>query len=94
MRMQCVLASAQFGTVLLEMSTVSPQTSRELYGLAKEQGLPMMDIAISGSTPAVESGSLTLLAGGDGDLFAAAEPIFRTLATNYFLLGPVAQEPA
>ena len=46
-----------------------------------------MDVAISGSTPAAEQGVLTLLAGGDQDLFLAAEPIFQAIAKQHFLLG-------
>ena len=42
---------------------------------------------MSGSTPAAENGTLTLLAGGSQDLFVAAEPIFECLAKQYFLLG-------
>jgi 3-hydroxyisobutyrate dehydrogenase-like beta-hydroxyacid dehydrogenase len=47
----------------------------------------VLDVAISGSTPAAEQGILTLLVGGDQDLFRAAEPIFQTVARQYFLLG-------
>lgn len=83
-----VLASARAGTVLLEMSTISPQTSREVSARAVDRSIRTLDVAISGSTPAVESGSVTLLAGGDADLFEAAGPIFRTMAARYFLLGP------
>jgi 3-hydroxyisobutyrate dehydrogenase len=46
-----------------------------------------LDVAISGSTPAAEEGILTLLAGGNSELFQAAEPIFKAIAKQYFLLG-------
>jgi 3-hydroxyisobutyrate dehydrogenase-like beta-hydroxyacid dehydrogenase len=46
-----------------------------------------MDVAISGSTPAVEQGTITLLAGGNPEVFQAAEPIFKALASQYFLMG-------
>jgi 3-hydroxyisobutyrate dehydrogenase-like beta-hydroxyacid dehydrogenase len=50
-------------------------------------GLHVMDVAISGSTTAVEQGTVTLLVGGEPDLFAAVEPILQTIAKQYFLLG-------
>jgi 3-hydroxyisobutyrate dehydrogenase len=77
------------GTVVLEMSTISPDTSRELHslGAGAGAGIQLLDVAISGSTPAAEQGALTLLVGGDGDLFRAAEPIFQAVAKRYFLLG-------
>jgi len=82
-----VFSAAQPGTVVLEMSTIAPNTSRELHNLGAAAGIEVLDVAISGSTPAVEQGTLTLLAGGDEELFSAAEPIFRALAKRYFLLG-------
>jgi len=82
-----VFSAARPGTVVLEMSTISPDTSRELHSLGAGAGIQMLDVAISGSTPAAEQGTLTLLVGGDGDLFRAAEPIFQAVAKRYFLLG-------
>src|SRR6202163_4938382 len=69
------------------MSTVSPETSRELHKLGARGGIEVLDVASSGSTPAAEQGILTLLAGGNPELFSAAEPIFQSIAKQYFLLG-------
>ncbi len=82
-----VFAEARPGTIVLEMSTISPESSRELHRLGAKRGIEMLDVAISGSTPAAEQGVLTLLAGGNQDLFRAAEPIFQSIAKQYFLLG-------
>jgi 3-hydroxyisobutyrate dehydrogenase-like beta-hydroxyacid dehydrogenase len=70
------------------MSTISPQTSREMYAEGAKHCIDVMDVAISGSTPAVEQGTVTLLAGGNPELFEAAAPIFDALASQYFLMGP------
>jgi len=83
-----VLANTSTGLVILEMSTVSPATSRELANKASDLGVQMLDVAISGSTPAAEAGTLFLLAGGDPDFFQAARPIFQAIASKYFHLGP------
>jgi 3-hydroxyisobutyrate dehydrogenase len=82
-----VFAGAQPGTVVLEMSTISPESSRELHRVGARGGIDVLDVAISGSTPAAEEGILTLLAGGNPELFRAAEPIFQAIAKQYFLLG-------
>jgi len=82
-----VLAAARPGTAVLEMSTISPESSRELHRLGAQRGIEVLDVAISGSTPAAEQGMLTLLVGGREDLFRAAEPIFQSVAKQYFLLG-------
>jgi len=72
---------------VLEMSTISPESSRELHRLGAKRGIEVLDVAISGSTPAAEQGILTLLAGGNQEVFRAAEPIFQAIAKQYFLLG-------
>ena len=82
-----VFAGARSGTVVLEMSTISPESSRELHRLGTKGGIEALDVAISGSTPAAEEGVLTLLIGGNEELFRAAEPIFQAVARQYFLLG-------
>jgi 3-hydroxyisobutyrate dehydrogenase-like beta-hydroxyacid dehydrogenase len=82
-----VFAGARPGTVVLEMSTISPEGSRELHRLGAGFGVEVLDVAISGSTPAAEQGILTLLIGGDQELFRAAEPIFQAVARQYFFLG-------
>ena len=81
-------ARARPGTVVLEMSTISPESSRELHDQAAKLGIDVMDVAISGSTPAAAQGDLTLLAGGNVELFQAAQPIFDAIARQYFHLGP------
>lgn len=82
-----VFAAARPGTVVLEMSTISAETSRELHSIGAGRGIEVLDVAISGSTPAAEQGTLTLLTGGSQDAFNAAEPIFQSIARQYFLLG-------
>jgi 3-hydroxyisobutyrate dehydrogenase len=82
-----LLAGARPGTVVLEMSTISPESSRELHRLAARGAVEVLDVAISGSTPAAEEGMLTLLVGGNREVFRAAKPIFQAVAKRYFLLG-------
>jgi 3-hydroxyisobutyrate dehydrogenase-like beta-hydroxyacid dehydrogenase len=82
-----VLARARPETVILEMSTISPESSRELHRIGASRNIDVLDVAISGSTFAAEQGMLTLLVGGDRELFDAMEPIFQAIAKQYFLLG-------
>jgi 3-hydroxyisobutyrate dehydrogenase len=83
-----VLACASHGGIAIEMSTVSPDTSRLLHRLGRERSIEVLDVPISGSTPAAEQGTLTLFGGGDPDAFEACRPIFSVLAKQYFHLGP------
>ena len=81
-------AHAQSGSVVIDMSTVYPETSRGLSRLGSERGVEVLDVTISGSTPTAENGLLTLFGGGDKACFDAAESIFRVIAKKYFYLGP------
>jgi 3-hydroxyisobutyrate dehydrogenase len=83
-----VFANAHRGSLVIDLSTVSPQTSQELSRLGSARGVGVLDVTISGSTPAAEQGALTLFGGGDQGCFAAAESIFRAIARKYFYLGP------
>ena len=83
-----VFANAHRGSLVIDMSTVYPETSQQLSRLGSERGVDVLDVTISGSTPAAERGLLTLFGGGDQTHFAAAESIFRAIARNYFYLGP------
>jgi 3-hydroxyisobutyrate dehydrogenase-like beta-hydroxyacid dehydrogenase len=83
-----VFSSAEQGTVILEMSTISPELSRDLHREARTKGISFLDVAISGSTPAVDAGTVTLLGGGDPDTFEQCVPIFESIARQWFLIGP------
>jgi len=83
-----VFSAAKRGTIILEMSTISPELSRLLHREACTLGISFLDLAISGSTPAVEAGTITLLAGGDQKTFDQCTPIYESIAKQWFLMGP------
>ena len=82
-----VLRSAKPGTRIIELSTISPETSRELHRAARQRDLASLDVAISGSTPSAEAGTLTLFGGGDPEIFESAEAIFAAIAKQWFYMG-------
>ena len=84
---QGVFANVRRGSAVIEMSTVLSATSRQLYELSREAGVKCLDSPVSGSTPSAEEGTLTLFCGGDEELFHAAQPIFSSIAGQYFYLG-------
>jgi 3-hydroxyisobutyrate dehydrogenase-like beta-hydroxyacid dehydrogenase len=83
-----VFASAHSGSVVIDLSTVFPETSQELSRLGAEHGVEVLDVTMSGSTPVAEKGLLTLFGGGNKERFDSAESIFRVIAQKYFYLGP------
>jgi 3-hydroxyisobutyrate dehydrogenase len=76
-----ILAGLAPGSVWVDVSTVSPRVSRELAERARAQGAAMLDAPVSGSVPQVQSGTLTIMVGGDEEAFRRVEPILRHLGT-------------
>jgi 3-hydroxyisobutyrate dehydrogenase-like beta-hydroxyacid dehydrogenase len=83
-----VLRSARAHASIIELSTVAPETSRKLHETAGKYGISMLDVAISGSSPAAAAGVLTLFGGGGRGEFESAEPIFAAIASQWFYMGP------
>jgi 3-hydroxyisobutyrate dehydrogenase-like beta-hydroxyacid dehydrogenase len=76
-----ILAGLAAGTTWVDTSTVSPQASRELAERVRAQGAWMLDAPVSGSVPQVQSGTLTIMVGGDEDAYRRVEPLLRELGT-------------
>ena len=79
-----ILAGLAKGKTWVDVSTVSPQLSRELAGRARAQNVAMLDAPVSGSVPQVQAGALTIMVGGDETAYGEIEPLLRELGTpNY-----------
>ena len=83
-----VLAGTHAGSVIIDMSTVSPHTSRHLFQAARAKGVAMLDAAVSGSIPQVEQGSLVIFVGGEQETYQQCQPILDTLGQSSFYMGP------
>jgi 3-hydroxyisobutyrate dehydrogenase-like beta-hydroxyacid dehydrogenase len=82
-----ILAGLRPGSVYVDMSTVSPRASRELAVRVHAAGATMLDAPVSGSVPAAESGTLSIMVGGPEKAFSAAEPLLRTLGSTVTYVG-------
>jgi len=83
-----VLDHVRQGTIAVDMSTVKPDTAQKLSHAGRKRAIDFLDVAISGSTPAAESGTLTLFAGGDRRVFEVIEPILPAISKQSFYMGP------
>jgi 3-hydroxyisobutyrate dehydrogenase-like beta-hydroxyacid dehydrogenase len=77
------------GTVVVETSTVHPDTVRALAPLVADRGATLLDAPVSGSVPVVERGELTFMVGGDGAALDRVRPLLDVLAARVFHLGEV-----
>jgi 3-hydroxyisobutyrate dehydrogenase-like beta-hydroxyacid dehydrogenase len=83
-----VLAGARPGTILIEMSTVSPGASYRLHQAAESRALDVLDAPVSGSTPQAQEGQLVVLVGGKEDVYRKCLPILVVLGKQSFYMGP------
>jgi len=83
-----VLAGTHAGSVIIDMSTVSPRASRHLFQEARAKGVAMLDAAVSGSVPQVEQGSLVIFVGGEQETYERCQPILGILGQSSFYMGP------
>jgi 3-hydroxyisobutyrate dehydrogenase-like beta-hydroxyacid dehydrogenase len=76
-----IIAGLTESKIWVDMSTVSPDASREIARRVQAQGAEMLDAPVSGSVPQVQTGTLTIMVGGDKRAYARVEPILRELGT-------------
>jgi len=76
------------GAVFIDNTTASADVARDLYAAAKDKGAGFLDAPVSGGQAGAENGALTVMVGGDQDVFAKAEPIIDHYARAVKLLGP------
>jgi 3-hydroxyisobutyrate dehydrogenase len=76
-----VLAGLASDAIWVDMSTASPRASRAVAARVHERGARMLDAPVSGSVPQAQTGTLTIMVGGDKGAYARVEPILRDLGT-------------
>lgn len=84
-----LVGSAREGTVLIDMSTVPPDTLRPYEEPVRAAGAGILDAPVSGSTQLAESGGLTIMAGGASADLERARPVLDQLARTVFHMGPL-----
>ena len=80
-----ILAGLDAGKTWVDTSTVSPRVSREVAERVRATGAVMLDAPVSGSVPQVQSGSLTIMVGGDKQAYERVEPVLRELGTPKYI---------
>jgi len=75
------------GQVVLEMSTIAPETVRTIAPSVLGRGATMLDAPVSGSVPVVERGELTIMVGGEPDGLERARPVLEALSSTIIHVG-------
>jgi 3-hydroxyisobutyrate dehydrogenase-like beta-hydroxyacid dehydrogenase len=82
-----VVAGLREGTIVVESSTVDPETVRRIESLVTGRGATLLDGPVSGSIALVEKGQLTFMVGGPADGVDRARPVLDLLARQVFHVG-------
>ena len=76
------------GAVIVDHTTTSAKLAREMAELAKGRGRRFVDAPVSGGQAGAESGQLSVMAGGDADALARAEPALKAYSKAIKHMGP------
>src|SRR5947209_3499813 len=83
-----LLTGARPGLVIVDMSTISPEVSRNLAARCKEQGVDFLDAPVSGGTQGAQAGTLAIMAGGEAETFERVRPVLAAMGAKLFHVGP------
>ena len=82
-----VLSGLKPGSLIIDLSSVEPQVSRQLTETVHGKGSFMIDAPVSGGVAGAEAGTLTIMAGGTDEEMAKAEPVLKHLGKKIFHVG-------
>lgn len=82
-----LLAKIAPGTLVIECSTIAPESARKVAAAAEQAGIRMIDAPVSGGTGGAVAGTLTFIVGGKADDLAAAMPYLEKMGKNIFHAG-------
>ena len=82
-----LLKSPPAGKLIVDMSTISPVAVRRIHADLQRTGVSFIDAPVSGGPLGAKNAALSIMAGGEADAFARAEPFFRAMGTTITHVG-------
>ena len=82
-----LLKSPPPGRLIVDMSTISPVAVRRIHGELKQAGVGFIDAPVSGGPVGAKNAALSIMAGGEAEAFARAEPFFQAMGTTITHVG-------
>lgn len=83
-----LMAQIAPGSLVLECSTIAPESARKVHAAASACGIAMLDAPVSGGTAGAAAGTLTFMVGGDAAVLERARPVLSAMGKNLFHAGP------
>lgn len=84
-----VIFGAKAGDLVIDMSTISPETTRRLAAILAERGVHMLDAPISGGSEGAANGTLSIMVGGEAEQVARAMPAFEAMGKAITHVGEI-----
>jgi len=84
-----VLEGAKPGTILIDMSSIAPLASQEIYQACAEKGVEMLDAPVSGGEPKAIDGTLSIMVGGKKDVFDKVYDILMAMGSSAVYCGSI-----
>ena len=84
-----VLEGAKAGSIVVDMSSISPIVSQKVAAACEAKGVAFVDAPVSGGEPKAIEATLAIMAGGKPEDFNRVEPVLRKLGSSVTLTGPV-----
>lgn len=78
---------AKAGTIMIDMTTSKPELAEKIYRACKEAGNSSLDAPVSGGDVGAKQGTLSIMVGGDEEIFEEALPVLQTLGQNIVYQG-------
>ncbi|MGM9949793.1 MAG: NAD(P)-dependent oxidoreductase [Lysinibacillus sp.] len=85
---QGIFRTAKAGAIAVDMTTSEPSLAKRLFDIGRERNVHMMDAPVSGGDIGARNGTLSIMIGGEAEIFDRLLPIFQTFGTNIVYHGP------
>lgn len=82
-----VIHGAKPGAVVIDMSTISPITTRRIAGELSKKGIYMLDAPVSGGDIGAREGTLSIMVGGESEVFQECLPVFQAMGKTIVHVG-------
>ena len=82
-----VFAACKPGTIIIDMSSVAPESTKAMAKIAGQSGLSYIDAPVSGGVAGAVAGTLTIMVGSDKETFEKISPILKVLGKNIYHVG-------
>ena len=82
-----IIHSVKKGATVIDMSTISPRVTQEIAATLRDKGVDMLDAPVSGGDVGAQNATLSIMVGGEQQVFDACLPVFEAMGKNINLIG-------